>query len=353
MSKFQDQMTPRERMEAFSKGEDLDHLPLVPDFGVTMSDVVGATTKEYYHSAKIMAETEIELFKRLRHDSLSISTTLRGMAEAMGSEIEYPDDNISLLKKPIVQKVEDVDKLKIIDPWKDGKLHLLMEALQMIRDKVGDEASIGASMTAPFSVAASVLGTGTLLRWMVKKPELLHRVMKIITRCNEEYIKELGKLGFGTSFCDPVSSTSLLKKSQFDEFSLPYFKENIEHVHKYMNSKPTVHICGESKDLWLDLVDAGIGNFSIDNCEDLSEAKEIMGDKVCITGNVPPVDVMFLGTEEQVRQSVKECIEKAWDSPCGYVLSTGCQIPKGTPFKNIEAFMEAGREFGSYPIKFS
>lgn len=338
-------------MTAFAKGEPMDRLPIVPDMGVTMSEFIGATTNEYYTSVDTMVETEVKLFKRLRHDSVGISTTLRGMAEAMGSEMYYPHDNISQLKRPIVRSVEDIDGLKIIDPKKDGKLPLLLEALCRIREEIGGEADIGASMTGPFSVCASVIGTENLLRWLVKKPEQLHRLMAIITRCNEEYIKALGELGFSTGFCDPVASTSLIKYDHFNEFALPYMRQNIEHCHKYLNSRPTMHICGRSKELWKDVVAAGIGNFSIDNCEDLAEAKEIMGNDVIITGNVPPVDVVLLGSKDDIRRSVKECIRKAWDSPKGFILSTGCQIPKGTPIENIEAFMDAGREFGQYPMR--
>ena len=43
-----------------------------------------------------------------------------------------------------------------------------------------------------------------------------------------------------------------------------------------------------------------------------------------------------------------ECIDKAIDSPKGYILSTGCQIPKGTPIENVEIFMEAGRKYGRF-----
>ena len=345
-----EKMTPKERMAAFARGETVDHIPLVPDMGVTMSDFRGYTTKEYYFSAAAMADTEIALFKHLRHDSVSISTTLRGMAEAMGTKIRYPDDNISLLEEPVVKTVEDIDKLSVIDPEKDGKLPLLLEALERIRDAIGDEADIGASMTAPFSVAASVVGTENLLRWIVRKPDAVHRVMEMITLCNEQYIKALGRRGFGTGFCDPVSSTSLLNVKQFKEFSLPYMKRNVRHVIKYCGSAPTMHICGRSKELWPDVVATGIGNFSIDNCESLLEAKQIMGDSVVITGNVPPVDVMLYGTRDDIKRSVLQCILEGYDSPKGYILCTGCQIPKGTPIANIDYFMELGREFGAYPI---
>ena len=33
---FKDEMTPKERMTAFAKGQPIDRLPVVPDMGVTM-----------------------------------------------------------------------------------------------------------------------------------------------------------------------------------------------------------------------------------------------------------------------------------------------------------------------------
>lgn len=54
--------------------------------------------------------------------------------------------------------------------------------------------------------------------------------MDIITINNGEYIKEVGSRGFGMGFADPVSSTTLIRKKQFEEFSLPYLKRNIADV---------------------------------------------------------------------------------------------------------------------------
>lgn len=347
---FQDQMTCKERMAAFAKGEPIDRIPVVPDMGVTMAGTLGLTCYEYYHSAKHMADVETALYKRFHHEGVSISTTLRGMAEAMGSKIIYPENNISQLDVPVVQTEEDIEKLDPIDPRRDGKLPIFLEALERLIDTLGDEADIGASMTAPFSVCASVLGTENLLRWMVRKPECVHKLMDIIVENNRRYIEAVGGIGLGVGFCDPVSSTSVLRPAQFREFSLPYLTQNVDHVVHYCGGKPTVHICGTSARLWPDIAETNIGNFSIDNCEDLEEAKKVLGDHMVVTGNVPPVDVMYLGTQEDVRQSVQECIRKAWNSPNGYILSTGCQIPMNTPLENIDAFMKWGRYYGQHPI---
>ena len=138
----------------------------------------------------------------------------------------------------------------------------------------------------------------------------------------------------------------VISKSQFDEYSLPYIKKLIDGTKKIMGSAPGAHICGKTSPIWSDLADAGLFSFSIDNCEDLEVAKKAVGDRMRIAGNVPPVDVMKEGTIDEVITSCKECIIKCADSPAGFILNTGCQLPIGTPKANVEAFIYAARKYG-------
>ncbi|MHB9924436.1 uroporphyrinogen decarboxylase family protein [Clostridium botulinum] len=347
---IKEEMTPKERIVAFSKGEEIDRIICVPDMGVTMAPFIGVTARDYYHSAQLMADLEIALFKRLRHDGVSISTSLRGVAEAMGSKVGYPEYGISYLIEPAINSIDEIESLKVVDPLKDGNLPTLLEAIKLTRDALMDEVDVGAAMSGPFSVAASVVGTENLLKWMIKYPKKVHTLMDIVAESNNRYIEEVAKLGVSIGFADPVSSTSLISPKQFKEFSLPALKKNINKIKEKTGGAPGIHICGKSKELWEDVVNAGISNFSIDNAEDLEEAKNIMGDRVVITGNVPPVDVVYRGNKEAIFKSVKGCIKKGHDSKKGYILSTGCQIPMHTPIENIEMFMEAGKTYGKYPI---
>ena len=347
---IKEEMTPRERMDAFSRGEEIDRVICVPDMGVTMTPFLGIKASDYYHSPELMAKLEIELFKRLRHDSVSISTSLRGMAEAMGAKVVFPDNNISYLLEPAAKSIDEIEKLRVVNPLKDGKLPILLKALRLTKDALIKEVDVGAAMSGPFSVAASVVGTENLLKWMIKYPEKVHILMNIVAQSNNKYIEEVAKLDLSIDFADPMSSSNLINPKLFREFSLPYLKINIDKIKETTGKAPGIHICGKSKKLWQDVVEAGISNFSIDNVEDLEEAKEIMGDKVVITGNVPPVDVVYSGSRDDINKSVKECIRKAHNSPKGFVLSTGCQIPMNTPIEKVEMFMEAGRKYGKYPI---
>ncbi|GAA0116286.1 uroporphyrinogen decarboxylase family protein [Clostridium senegalense] len=345
-----DEMTPKERMAAYSKGLEIDRIPCMPQMGVTMAPLMGITTNQYYNSAEYMAELEIFLLNKLGHDSVGVGTTLRGVAEAMGSKIAYPNNGVSYLEEPVLKDIRLVDNLSPADPYKDGKLPLALKALEIIVKKIGDKVDVGSDIAGPLSAAAAVVGTENLLKGMIKYPEKVHTLLEIVTETNLRIVKAFANLGVDLGMSDPVSSTSLISVKQFREFSMPYEKMCVDKMRELSGKGTSIHICGKSKEIWESILETGVSSFSIDNAEDIEEAKKILGPKVCISGNVKPVDTMRNGTIEEIMNEAKLCIKKGYGSPKGYVLSTGCQIPMGTPIENIEAFMNAARIYGRYPI---
>jgi len=79
---------------------------------------------------------------------------------------------------------------------------------------------------------------------------------------------------------------------------------------------------------------------------DLAEVKRLYGKELCLKGNVE-TDLLLNGTPDQVRAQVAECIEAA-AAGGGFILGTGDQVARDTPFEDIFAFVEAGREFGCH-----
>lgn len=66
-----------------------------------------------------------------------------------------------------------------------------------------------------------------------------------------------------------------------------------------------------------------------------------------IIGNVSPVDVMRNGTIDDVINEVKRQLNVASDSPRGYMIGPGCEIPIATPKENVDAFFYAVRKYGA------
>ena len=344
-----DELTALERDRLYSQGKDVDRIPCCLDTGETMAPLMGMSLDDYYHSAEKMCALELYLQDNFHSDGAGLSTTLRGMAEAMGSKIKYSARNIAQLETPAIDSLDEVDKLKYVDVDKDGRLSIILEGLRMVKEKLGDTVPVSGTVTGPFTIAAMVVGTEKLLMGIVRQPDKVHQMLEIITENNRRYIERMLEIGVGVGFADPVSSTSLIRVKHYEQFSLPYLKKNVDYI-KANGGGCGLHICGTSRKIWEDLQGAGIGVFGLDNVEDLTEAKEVLGPYMAIQGNVPPVDVMRFGTPQDVLRSSKECIRKAWDSPNGFTLTSGCQTPMDTPRENMTALMDAARIFGRYPI---
>ncbi len=343
-----DELSSLERTTLYGQGKPVDRIPACLDGGETMSYLIGAGIDEYYFSSEIMAQVEEYIHRKFGSDGAGISTSLRGMAEAMGSEIKYSKNNVAQLAKPAL-RLSEVDGAKLVDIDKDGRLPIILDAVRKVKERLGSEVSVSASVTGPLSIAAMVLGTEQLLIGMIKKPEKVHQLMEVIVENNNRLIKRLVEMGVGIGFPDPVSSTALISVEQYRKFSLPYFKKNVDYV-KHLGGGCGLHICGTSRKLWEDLRDTGIGAFSLDNVESLEEAKQVLGGTMGIQGNVPPVDIMKLGTPHDVLRAARDCIRQGWDSPNGFTLTSGCQMPAGTPEENMQALMDAARIFGRWPI---
>ncbi|MBB6219026.1 uroporphyrinogen decarboxylase [Anaerosolibacter carboniphilus] len=345
-----EEMTPKERFEAFLTGKDMDRILCCPIIGEAAVSMIGTTVAKFCHSSDLMAEMEITLYKTFHHDSVGVGPDLFGIAEAMGTQLEYPEHDVPYVSVPILRDYKDLDKLPLINPQKDGRLPLFLEAVKRLDHAVGKEVGVGSSVGGPLTTAAALRGTEELLKDMILCPEEVHRLMEVSTENVLKYIDALSEIGIKPSIPEPIASGTLLSQKQFKAFAFPYLKRCVDRIIERFGSAPTLHICGSTKRLWQDMADTGARTLSLDNLEDLENAKKEVGHRVILMGNVKPMETMKYGTREDIFNEVKECIRKTYDSPKGYILSTGCQLPMGTPMENVSYLMEAARTFGSYPF---
>lgn len=343
-----DELTAIEREKLLSEGKEVDRIMCCLDTGETLAPMINATLKEYYFSSEKMLELEEYIYENFHSDGAGVSCTLRGMAEAMGAKVKYSDYNVAQIEEHALS-LEHAEDAKLVDVDKDGRLPIILKGVELVKKKLGDKVPVSATVTGPFTIAAMAVGTEQLLVGTRKQPEKVRQLMEIIAENNNRYIQRLLDIGVGIGFADPVSSTSLISVKQYKEFSLPYFQKNVDYIKKN-GGGCGLHICGTSRKLWELLNETGIGCFGLDNVEDIEEAKQVLGPHMSIQGNVPPVEVLRLGTPYDVLRSAKECIRKGFDSPNGYTLTSGCQMPVGTPKENMQALMDAARIFGRYPI---
>jgi uroporphyrinogen-III decarboxylase len=83
----------------------------------------------------------------------------------------------------------------------------------------------------------------------------------------------------------------------------------------------------------------------IDGTTDIFKAKEVLGDHLCIMGDVP-AQLLKLGTPDDVRAYVKKLIDVVGKGG-GFILSSGCDVPVDAKPENVKAVIEVGMTY--YP----
>ncbi|MGB4504871.1 MAG: uroporphyrinogen decarboxylase family protein [Syntrophaceticus sp.] len=335
-------MTPIQRAEALKEGRRVDRMPCAPMIAEYAACFAGVDLRDYLHSAELIADCHIKCYRHFGYDSIGISP-MAALAEAMGGTLTYaPDTPPSVLKHPL-SSWDDLGKLRLPDPLKDGRLPLYFEAMERIRDAVGHEVKVGSGIGGPMSVASLVIGTENLLMAMIKQPDQVHQLLQFSTDIIISYMEICAQRGFGCSMGDGLLSKSLISTRLFRQFVRPYLQHIADWYRDRWGKSPSMHICGDTKNIWHDMAEIGFGRLSIDDMMSLAEAKRIVGHVSSLKGNVSPTRVLLLGTPEEAREASCRCLDEAADNPKGFMLSTGCNLAWGTPPENIQAMLDAAR----------
>lgn len=351
---FVDKMTPAERMRALLMGEKIDRVTCIPfTIGYT-ARVSGFSIGDFYKNPKTCVRAQLLAAELHGYEQPILYGYAAFGAWEFGAEVELPyKEGMSapVVKKPCVEKPEDVDKLEVPDPKTAGSIPI---ALEVARQAVKLGMSAAPQVGLPFTMAGNIIGPQRMLLWLIEKPELVHRVLRMAT----DFVIDNAKLyarEFGPERClafdgGPLESNYLISPEQFEKFVLPYAKEIHEKVLSMGYPMFFSHICGEhNKNLkhWKKIPYGKPGILSFGREVDLEVLKREFGKEHIIMGNVDPPSIMVKSYDE-VLKLCRDCVEKGKDNPTGYILGAGCEVPPYSPPVNVHAMMKAVREYGRY-----
>jgi uroporphyrinogen-III decarboxylase len=77
---------------------------------------------------------------------------------------------------------------------------------------------------------------------------------------------------------------------------------------------------------------------SLDGKTDIFRAKQVLGDHMCIMGDVPPA-LFSLGTPDEVAEYCRRLVGEI--GPGGFILSSGCDVPIDAKYENVRAMVES------------
>lgn len=143
------------------------------------------------------------------------------------------------------------------------------------------------------------------------------------------------------------SSNDFISPRTFRELSLPSLKELVDRL-VAAGVTPVLHLDGD----WegnlpaLRSLPAGSCIVQFDGRTNIFLAKEVVGDRICIMGDVPAA-LLKLGSASQVDEYCHRLIEEV-GAGGGFVMAAGCEVPPDARPENVRVMLDSVRRYGYY-----
>jgi uroporphyrinogen decarboxylase len=272
------------------------------------------------------------------------------LAEAMGARSECAPNEPGRIVEPAIRSLDEVDKLKVVNPETDGRIPALLEAVRLMFKQVGHEVAIrGNADQGGFDLPCMVRGIEDFLMDLLDIPDdpRLAQLMEVCYQSHLAVHRALIKAGAHfTSMGDSLAGPDVTSPRLFNRFARPYEERLVKDL-AADGIFTVIHICGDTSRILEMLAEYETCGFELDYKTDARKAKHTAGKRHVLFGNIDPSGVLANGTVEEVREATRQLIT-TWKPGGRFVLNAGCAIPPTAPPENIHALMHTAKEYGGY-----
>jgi uroporphyrinogen-III decarboxylase len=179
-----------------------------------------------------------------------------------------------------------------------------------------------------------------------RRPDQVLRALAVANRFQTE-MALLGARMTGARYCfigSSRASASFISPRVFELFALPLLRETTARLLK-AGITPFLHFDSDWTPMlpYLRELPARKCILDLDGTTDIFQAKEILGDHMCLMGDVPAA-LLKLGTVEEVEAYCERLIREV-GAGGGFILSSGCSTPPDAKPENVRAMVESVRKF--------
>ena len=352
-------MTDRERIEALLRREKPDRVPIWPFAYDGFSAMYAkASIADAYNNPEVALAAQRRACKDFGWVFSPFFYYASFGAWEFGGEIKWPSGEFAqapMIVRHPVKSEEDALNIKMPDVRKAGFVPLRMAFAELsAKERLDNEPfNVEGFGGGCFGLAANIAGVETFLRWILKKPALAHRLLRLAADFKIA-LAQYWKDTFGTEGVIPkggeaTTSNQMISPRQFEQFAFPYIKETQEKVLAMGYQSTYMHICGDQNlnlPFWSQIPFGDPGIVSIGHEVTMETAGKYFPDQI-ILGNLDP-SLIQTGTPEQVYEAAKRNIEEGKGLPGGYIFSPGCQLPPKANPDNVMAMTRAANDVGWY-----
>ncbi len=270
-------------------------------------------------------------------DAAIVFSDILTIPAAMGMDLQFVKGEGPQFNDPI-RSFADVDRLNssvAID-----NLDYVFAAVKKSKQALNNRVPLIGFAGSPWTVACYMVeGHGsktfqTIKAMLYKDPDILHALLAKLADCTADYLNQQIKAGANALMLFDTWG-GVLSEPAYLEFSLQYMNKIIAKLNR--QNTPVI-LFTKNGGAWLEhMLNSGADALGLDWTVNIQKARERVGRKVALQGNLDPL-VLF-GSPEKVQTEVKRILSDFGEHP-GHVFNLGHGILPQTPIENVEAMLE-------------
>lgn len=267
-----------------------------------------------------------------------------GMAaepSAFGARVHFHQDRPPSVE-PVVSDIAHWAGAPLPNVREDGFMPLVLRLYKHTEERLQAEG-LSIKMVAargPMVTAGWVMGITNLMMGIATHPKEISKFLDTVTTTIINWLHaqlEMIREPEGIMLLDDI--VGMVSPKHYEAFIAPRLRRIFDEfeglIRVYHNDTPCPH-------LYPALAEANFDVFNFTHEVDIAQAKAMMGHRVAMMGNVPPLSVGVRESPEVVAEWSTACLDKAAPGG-GMILSVGGGVSPGMPAENIDAMLKAAR----------
>lgn len=293
------------------------------------------------HDPEKAAEVTIQPLDIVGVDAAILFSDILVIPDEMGMDLEFIKGQGPVFHDPVSTQ-EDLDRL-IGGEEAASKLTYVYETIALLRkqlDARGDEKALIGFTGAPWTLATYMIeGQGTKTYNVCKKmiyfnPELLHSILRKVTEVVKLYMEK--QIESGVDVVQIFDSwAAAIEPAKYNEFSWKYMVEIAEYLkEKYPHIPVIMFPKGVASFIERGMVYGNFDVFGVDWGTPMALAKEKLGDKYVLQGNMEPCRLYS-------QEATTACVEALQEIMGGkrHIFNLGHGILPDVPVENAKHFV--------------
>ena len=291
---------------------------------------------------ELACEVTLQPLERYPLDAAILFSDILTVPDAMGLGLSFAEGEGPQLDRP-VRSAADVEALPIPDP--ETELRYVMDAVRLIRRELGGRVPLIGFSGSPWTLATYMVEGGPSKDFgrakgmMFDRPNLMHALLDKTTRSVTPYLNAQVRAGAQALMVFDTWGGALTTRD-YREFSLAYMQRILEGLDREAEGRRVpVILFTKGGAGWLeDMAGTGCDGLGVDWTIDLARARERVGDRVALQGNMDPC--VLYAAPARIRKEVAAVLA-SYGTGSGHVFNLGHGVHPQVDPAHVGAFIEA------------